>query len=145
MKRSSFMNAMEEFAGEFIRSGYDRSKNPIGPEGNKRYVVETAFERYMAKHNKFTLVKVEDPTWTVFHTNASDKKLMDVREKYLKRIDVDRYMNAQRHNRVWNGCYYGKPPARWANFKWRVGESPLGSVIRSVKRLFGLKTHARQT
>ena len=41
MKRSSFMEAMEEFAGEFIRSGYRIEKNPIGPEANKRYVVET--------------------------------------------------------------------------------------------------------
>jgi len=138
MKRSSFMNAMEEVAGEFIRSGYDPDKNPIRQGPTKRYVVETSFERFMARHNKFTLVKVEDPTWTVFHTNIVGKELISVREKYLQRVDVERYMNARIQNRVWGGCYYGKPPARWANFRWAIGESPLGQVIRAAKRWVGV-------
>jgi hypothetical protein len=141
MKRSSFMEAMEETAGEFIRSGYRREKNPI-VEGNKRYVVETSFERYMARHKKFTLVKIEDPTWTVFHTNIVGKQLVGVREKYLQRVDVERYMNARIQNRYWGGCYYGRPPMRWKNFKWAVGESPLGALIRAVKRSVGIGSAA---
>jgi hypothetical protein len=143
MKQESFMNAIEEFAGPFVRSGY-RGTNPIGPEGRGRYIVETSFERFMQNHNQFTLAKIEDPTWTVFHTNVLGKPLLKVREKYFARVGVEKYMNARIQNRVLGGCFYGQPPKRWANFKWALSESPIGSLIRAAKRMIGTKPAAPQ-
>jgi hypothetical protein len=136
MKRITFMKAMEEFAGEYIASGF-RGKSPMGPNGG-RYVMESAFERYIQNHQQYTLVKVEDPTWTVFHTNIQGKRLMEVREKYLARVGVERYMNAKVNNRVWGGCFYGQPERRWLNFKWKLSELVIQPVCRGIKRLLGM-------
>lgn len=141
MKRITFMKAMEEFAGEYISSGF-RGKSPMGPNGG-RYVMETAFERYMANHQLYTLVKVEDPTWTVFHTNIQGKKLMEVRENYLARVGVERYMNARINNRVLGGCFYGQPEQRWVNFKWKVSELLVQPLRNWIKRLVGSKPATR--
>jgi hypothetical protein len=137
MKRITYMKAMEEFAGEYISSGF-RGRSPMGPNGG-RYVMETAFERYMQNHKLFTLAKVEDPTWTVFHTNVQGKKLVEVRENYLARVDVDRFMNAQINNRVLGGCFYGQPQRPWVNFKWRVSETVIQPVRNLIKRFAGAK------
>jgi hypothetical protein len=107
MKRVNFIKAMEEFAGEYISSGF-RGENPVGPVGG-RYLIEVAFERFIAKHQKYTLTRVEDSTWTVFHTNVQEKQLVEVREKYLARIDVEKYMNARIYNRVWGDPITGFP------------------------------------
>ncbi|MDP9174833.1 MAG: hypothetical protein M3O30_13360 [Planctomycetota bacterium] len=138
MKRENFIKAMEEFAGEYIASGF-RGMSPAQRGRQARYLVEVAFEQFIAKHEKYTLVKVEDPTWTVFHTNVLGPDLVKVREDYLARRDVEKYMNAQINNRIWGGCYYGKPALKWDHFKWTVGDSPLGPVIRAVKRAIGLR------
>jgi hypothetical protein len=133
MKRGSFIAAMEEFAGAYIASGF-RGDSPAAPNGQERYLVEVAFEKYIEKHQKYTLVKVEDPTWTVFHTNVLGKELVTVRQDYLARKDVGRYMNAGNFNRIWTGSYYGKPDLKWRNFKWRVSDSPIGALLRFLKR-----------
>jgi hypothetical protein len=143
MKRSSFMKAMEEFAGDYIAGGF-RGTSPAASTGQSRFLVEVAFERYIQNNKKYALVRVEDPSWTIFHTNIHGKKLLEVREKYLARVDVERHMNARTYNRVWSGCFYGMPPKRWVNLKWKLSESPLGSILRAAKRLMG-KPAARST
>jgi hypothetical protein len=139
----NFIKAMEEFAGEYISSGF-RGDNPVGPVGG-RYLIEVAFERYIAKHQKYTLTRVEDATWTVFHTNVQGKKLVEVREKYLARIDVGKYMNARIYNRVWGGSYYGLPALRWVHFKWKLSDCLIQPLKRSIRRLLGIKPAAHQT
>jgi hypothetical protein len=69
--------------------------------------------------------------------------LVQVREDYLARRDVEKYMNARIYNRVWGGCYYGKPTLRWLNFKWKLSESRLGPLIRGAKKWFGGKPATR--
>jgi hypothetical protein len=142
MKRESFMAAMEEFAGKYIASGF-RTTSPLEGVGNKRYLMETCFEKYMANHKQYTMVKIEDPTWTVFHTNVTGAKLAKVREDYLARRDVDKFMNARRFNRVWGGCYYGRPELRWLRFKWAINDSFLGPVARGLKKILGQSHAAR--
>jgi hypothetical protein len=138
MKREMFMKTMEEFAGEYIASGF-RTESPLPPIA-RRYVMENAFERYMKNHRLYTLTKVEDPTWTVFHTNVQGKDLVKVRENYLARVDVEKYMNARIYNRVWGGSFYGLPALRWVHFKWRVSEMLVQPVKRIARRLLGKPT-----
>jgi hypothetical protein len=144
MKRDSYVASMEEFAGSYIASGF-RSTSPLEGVSHTRYLIESCFERYIENHKRYTLVKVEDPTWTVFHTNAQGGRLVQVREDYLARRDVERYMNAQIYNPVWGGCYYGRPELRWLRMKWALSRSPLGVIIRGVKRLMGAQPTARQS
>jgi hypothetical protein len=142
MKRQSFMDAVSEFAGAYIASGF-RDFNPADTTRQGRYLIEVAFEQYIKNHQKYTLVKVEDPTWTVFHTNVMGPALVQVREDYLARKNVEKYMNARIHNRIWGGCYYGRPALRWQHFKWAVHESPLGPMIRAIKRTLGMNQVAQ--
>jgi hypothetical protein len=145
MKRSSFIAAMQEFAGDYIASGF-REPNPAEATRQGRYLVEVAFERYIQSHQKYTLVKIEDSTWTVFHTNVEGQKLVDVRSNYLARIDVEKFMNARICNRVLGGCFYGRPPQRWTNFKWQLSESALGPLIRATKRVLSFPfSHPAET
>lgn len=141
MKRETFMKCMEEFAGEYIASGF-RTTSPLPPIA-RRYVMENAFERFIKNHQKYCLARVEDPTWTVFHTNVQGDKLTKVRENYLARIDIEKYMNARIYNRVWGGSYYGLPPLRWVHFKWRVSELFVQPVKRAFRRIMGIKPAAQ--
>lgn len=138
MKRASFIAAMQEFAGDYIASGF-RGPSPADTTNQRRFLVEVAFENYIRSHQQYTLVKVEDPTWMVFHTNVLGKDLVGVRQDFLAGKDVEKYFNAGSYNRMWTGSYYGKPPQRWKNFKWMINESSLGPVVRGIKRLLGLK------
>jgi hypothetical protein len=135
MKREKFIAAIEEFAGAYISSGY-RSPNPAAQTGQDRFLIEVAWERYIEKHQVYTLVRREDPSWTVFHTNVHNQQLAQVRQDYLQHKNVQPYMNAGRINRVHSGCYYGMERYRWDEFRWAVGDSPLGSFVRFFKRLF---------
>lgn len=142
MKRDSFIDAMREFAGDYITSGF-RTISPLAGKSHTRYLMENCFESYIANHKKYTLVRVEDPTWTVFHTNVQGEPLVKVRQDYLARRNVKAYMNAGKINRMHSGCYYGRPPMRWKNLKWTISESPLGPLVQRIKRILGLKTAAR--
>lgn len=123
MKRERFMAAIEEIGGGYVAAGF-RGINPASDTGQSRYLVEVAFERYMKSHGLFTLARVEDASWTVFHTNAAGRRLMELREKYRRREDVERYMNAARPVKQHGGCYYGREreylkEARVALGRWR--------------------------
>jgi hypothetical protein len=120
MKRESFVAATEEYAGEFIRSGF-RTENPGKGTGYERYIIETSFERYMRRHNKFVLSRVEDDHWSVFHTNAAGQRLAELREKYRKRIDVRRYFNAGNIVPLNGGSFYGKDHDRIAEARVALG------------------------
>lgn len=87
MKRDMFMAAAHEFANDFILSGF-KGENPAAQGDQHRYFIEVAFEQYMERHNLYTLMKVEDPNWTVFHTNTHNERLKQTREKYLARQDI---------------------------------------------------------
>jgi hypothetical protein len=133
MKRVSFMKAIEEYAGEYVTSGF-RGENPGAPTNQERYLCEVAFERYIERHGKFTLTKIEDPTWTVFHTNAAGKKLNRVREDYLARKNIERFMNHGRVVKLHGGCYYGMKRDYMKEFRCAVGKSAIGPAWRALKR-----------
>ncbi len=134
MKRSSFIDAIGEFAGQYVSSGW-RGRNPAGETGQSRYLIEVAFEQYIQRHRRYTAVRVEDPSWTVFHTNAAGKALLDVRERYLARENIEPFMNAGRVNRLHGGCYYGKPRDYLLELRCAVGRGPLGPVARGARQL----------
>jgi len=136
LKRDIYTRAIEEFAGEFVASGF-RTTNPLTGIADTRYVMETSLETYMRNHNLFTLARIEDPTWTVFHTNVVGPSLVKVREDYLARRGITRFMNGGNFNRIYRGGYYGRPALRWSRFKWRVNDSPLGPLVRAIKKLIG--------
>ncbi len=136
MRRDRFIAAMQEFAGDYIASGF-RGAGPADANGQHRYLVEVAFERYIQNHGQYTLVKIEDPTWTVFHTNLTGQRLVRAREKYLARIDIERHMNAGRVFALNGGCYYGMSRPIWKEIRVALGASVLGGPWRAVKKLAG--------
>jgi len=91
----------------------------------------------MREQQMFTLVKVEDPTWTIFHTNVHNERLKEVRQRYLNRRGVERFMNASNFTAKFpDGVYYGKLSSLSLVQRARVavGASKLGPVWRSLKR-----------
>lgn len=141
MKRETFMAAAHEFANEFILSGF-KSHNPAALTGQDRFFIEVAFEQYIQRHELFTLMKVEDRNWTVFHTNVHDEKLKQTRDRYLARKDISRFMNAglpPEELAPDKALYYGQPHPgltwRWRRFRVAFGNSALGSQWRSLKQL----------
>jgi hypothetical protein len=134
MKRSEFVRVMEEFCGEYISSGFT-GKNPAAVTGQNRYLLEVAFERYIQAHQKFTLVREEDPTWTIFHTNVHGERLGKVRRDYLARKRVTNFLNAGCTGAKPPGIYYGQPPvAAWLRrVRTRFGRSPMGPYWRAIK------------
>lgn len=139
MKRDVFMAAVHEFAGSFILSGF-KSENPAASTNQDRFLFEVAFERYIDRHKKYTLCKIEDPTWTVFHTNTHAERLQQVRKKYLNREGVQRFLNigfSDAKPDPAQAKYYGKPDSGIVK-KLRVafGKSPIGFYWRTLKQKF---------
>ena len=133
MKRSTFVAVMQEFAGEYIASGF-QGEHEFG-----RFLLEIAFSAYMESHKVNTLCKIEDPTWTVFHTNAQDEYLQEVRHKYLARQDIETFMNPCLAKDISQFLYYGKPPIKSGNLKKiqiALGETKAGSYWREFKKQF---------
>jgi hypothetical protein len=131
MKHSTFVAVMQEFAGEYIASRFE------GTHQFGRFLLERAFSAYMQAHNQYTLCKLEDPSWTVFHTNAQDEYLQEVRKKYLAREDVETFMNAGLSKDISQYLYYGKPPVRSSMIKkmrMAVGNTKVGGYWRELKK-----------
>ena len=135
---ASYVAAMEEFAGAYIASGF-RGTSPAAATGQERYLVEVAFERYIERHGKYTLVKVEDPTWTVFHTNASGPRLVRIREDYVARRNIEPFMNAGRVVKLHGGSYYGKKRDYLLELRCAIGATP---AWKAVKRVLRVGSHA---
>jgi len=139
MKRSTYMKAIHEFAGSFITSGF-KEENPAEATNQSRYVLEVAFEEYIKRHNVYTLCKVEDPNWTVFHTNAHEDRLKKIREKYLARKGIERFINvgfSDAEPIPANALYYGQPPvALIKRLKIAFGKSSIGPYWRELKQRF---------
>jgi len=134
MKRESFRAALLEFAGDYIERGF-KGENPAASTGQSRYLVEVAFEQYMKRHDLYSLVKVEDPSWTIFHTNARGEALTRLREKYRRRERVERSMNAGIHNSTPGRGYYGRfLDGRWKALRVTLGASALGGPLRIIRR-----------
>jgi len=138
MKRQSFIDAMTEFGGAYIASNFTLP-SPVADDGkgSTRYFIETALETYMKKHGQFTLARVEDPTWTVFHTNAAGSELVKVRADYLARKNIEPFMNAGYIQPLLGGCFYGKKRNRAKELRVAFGASALGPPWRALKRLLG--------
>lgn len=139
MKRSTFMAAMHEYAGDYISSGF-LAENPAAEPGTDRarYLLEIALEEYIKRHNVYMLCKIEDPNWTVFHTNTHEERLKNVREKYIARKDIKRYMNAGYSDAEpipSNAVYYGQPqPGLIKKLRVAFGQSPFGQAWRGLKQ-----------
>lgn len=145
MKRETFMAAAHEFANDFILSGF-KGYNPAAATGQDRYFIEVAFERYIEKHNLFTLCKIEGANWTVFHTNTHDVRLMETRQKYLARQGIKKFINLGYSDEPpipSKALYYGLPPEIGPIKKLQIafGESPVGPAWRSLKAWF--QSHTR--
>ncbi len=143
MKRSTFMTSVHELAGAYILSGF-KGQNPIESTDLRRHLIEVAWQTYMQRHNMYTLTKIEDPNWTVFHTNTHEERLKKTREKYLARRDIKRYMNAGYSDaepvpNKW--VYYGESPLvrlskQLQTLQIAFGRSPMGPSWRQLKRWF---------
>lgn len=143
MKRQTFLDAAYEYAGDFIKSGF-QTKNPADANDQGRYLWEVALERYIERHKSYTLCKVEDLNWTVFHTNTHEERLKRVREKYQARKEIERYMNvgfSDKEPLPSKAVYYGQPPLGIVKqFRIAFGQSRLGAYWRSLKQRLDLKT-----
>jgi hypothetical protein len=136
MKRENFIAAMEHYAGEYISSGF-RSEPPTKNSDENHYMIELAFESYMKKHGLYTLTRVEDPSWTIFHTNVHELRLKEVRGRYIARQGVAPYMNAKNFTAKFpHGVYYGRPNPLSLLQRTRIalGASRLGPFWRRIKR-----------
>jgi hypothetical protein len=131
MKRSTFVAAMQEFAGDYISSGF-QGEHKFG-----RFLLEIAFVEYMERHKSYTLCRVEDASWTVFHTNAVGKELLEVREKYFARENIDPYLNPCLSDDISKFVYYGKPIERASAVKrvqMAFGKTQAGAYWRNLKQ-----------
>jgi len=139
MKRSTFMAAMHEYAGDYIASGF-LGENPAAATDQSRFLLEVALEQYMQRHKVYTLCKVEDPNWTIFHTNTHEERLKKIREKYMARQDIERYMNAgfsEAEPIPERAVYYGQPSVRIGlvkKLRISFGETPVGLYWRQLKQ-----------
>ena len=133
MKRDSYMAAMDEFAGKFISSGF------TGTHPFKRFLIEKAFIEYMKCHNLYTLCKVEDPSWTIFHTNAHGEQLKEARKQFLARKNLSDFMNPALSKDPTRFAYYFFPIEK-ANFFYTLriifGTTKLGFIWQQMKKRF---------
>ncbi|MDJ0662236.1 MAG: hypothetical protein QNJ42_22520 [Crocosphaera sp.] len=145
MKRSKFIQSLHEFAGSYILSGF-QEENPLNSQGAGRFLIESALEHYIQKYNQYTLCRVEDENWTVFHTNVHGEQLKKTREEYLKRIDIQRFMNAglDKEEPIYGqgkyyGNFYGKPNyGLIKTIKIAFGNSLLGPWWRKLKQKWSI-------
>jgi len=137
LKRSACLQAIDDYAGDFVRDGF-RGENPAHATLQDRFLIELAFEHYMQQRGLFSLVKTEDPTWTIFHTNVHGTRLSRTREDYLKRKNIAPYLNlalCAEPARTADTRYYGQRSFGWVK-RWRIrfGQSALGPPWRALKR-----------
>jgi hypothetical protein len=149
MRRTTYMKAIYELAGDYIASGFT-TENPCASYNQSRYLPEVAMERYIENHNTNALFKVEDPNWTVFHTNVHEEKLAATRIRYRQRDNILAYMNAGNSTEAFTGTnilYYGQPQPQKLSFLKQIqvmfGKSPLGEHWRNFKQGLGVKQGAR--
>jgi hypothetical protein len=142
MKRSHFMVAMHEFAHDYIMSGFTTG-NPLAGTAAHRYVVETAFERYMERHGRYTLTQEEDADWVVAHTNLCDDALARARARFYEGKAVTRYLERRDAARQPFAVYYGQPEVT-AIRRLRIafGRSALGPWWRWVKQQMTIRLRA---
>ncbi len=137
LKRTTLDGAINEFAGDYILAGF-RGKNPAQATYQDRFLLEVACERYMSQHNVFSLVRVEDPTWTIYHTNVHGARLQAVRAEYLKRENIAPYLNLASctdARRTLDMRYYGqRPPGAVKRLRIRFGQSAAGPSWRALKQ-----------
>lgn len=136
LKRGTMLRAVHEFAGEFVLGGF-RGENPAHGTGQDRFLIELALERYMRQHALFSLVKIEDATWTIFHTNVHGTRLQKVRADYFQRKNIVPYLNLALCTdpaRTLDTRYYGQRPFSQVK-RWRIrfGKSPVGPPWRALK------------
>jgi hypothetical protein len=141
MKRTTFTTALFEFADDFVKSGFETPNPAVGQE---RFFMEVAIEHYMKRRRQFSLCRIEDENWTVFHTNTHEMRLKETRARYRARKGIDRYMNlgletADRrpgkppHSA--KALYYGQSRVRQMikNVRIDLGATPLGPPWRAIK------------
>jgi hypothetical protein len=140
MKRTDYLAAMYEFAGDYIAGGFT-GENPAAATNQSRYLLEVALERYIERHQVYTLFRFEEPTWTVFHTNVHEERLLAARERYRARRDIKLFMNTACSTEPPDpskALYYGQPPNRMkkfiVRFRTALGNSFVGGYLRSLKR-----------
>ena len=137
VKRATLLRAIEDFAGDFIRAGF-RGENPAHATGQDRFLLEVACERYMQEHKAFALVRVEDPTWTIFHTNVHGARLKTVRQEYMQRKTIAPFLNMALCTdaaRTLDTRYYGqRPPGAVKRLRIRFGQSAAGPWWRALKQ-----------
>jgi hypothetical protein len=140
MKRKDYLSAMYEYARDYIASGFT-GENPAAANNQSRYLPEVAIEDYIERHQLYTLFRIEEPTWTVFHTNVHEERLLAARERYQARRSIKPYMNtaySDESPEPWKALYYGQPQSRRNRFiiQNRVawGNSILGRYWRGLKQ-----------
>jgi hypothetical protein len=137
LKRSTLLAAIHDFAGDFILSGF-RGENPAHATRQDRFLIEVACERYMQQHHLFSLVKIEDATWTIFHTNVHGPRLQTVRADYLQRKNITPFLNlalCTEPARTVDTRYYGQRPlGRVKQLRIRFGKSAAGPTWRALKQ-----------
>jgi hypothetical protein len=132
MKRSVFMNSMQEYAGDYILNGFS------GTHEFGRFLIEKSFIAYMKDHDMYTICKIEDETWTIFHTNAHEEKLIQVREKFLARDGLKKYMNPALSNDPSFFAYYGSPIMESSLLKKaqiNYGRTKMRKVLSKLKKV----------
>lgn len=140
MKRALFLAAIEEFAGDFVRSGFC-GENPAHATGQDRYLIEVACEDYIRRHNLRTIIRREDATWTVFHTNTRGARLAQTRSHYFARLNIKPFLDAGANPNLTvpsRAKYYGQPSTGvFKRARIRFGQTRLGPVWRALKRRLG--------
>jgi hypothetical protein len=93
LPRNHHVAAMQVCEG-FWSSGW-RGVNPyahIGPTA-ARCLIECAWDQYCRRQGMRVLMKKEDATWSVFHTNERGETLMRLRQRNQRRQGLEPYYN----------------------------------------------------
>lgn len=136
MKRELFIASTEEYAGDFIRSNFV-SGNPAAATKQDRFVIELAFEKYMATHQRLTLIQHEDPCWLVFHTNTRGARLKKTRADLYARKNITPYFDSGANPKFTlpQLAYYGHPlPGALKRARICFGQSRVGPSWRAFKQ-----------
>ncbi|MEN0021070.1 MAG: hypothetical protein AAF747_09335, partial [Planctomycetota bacterium] len=128
MKASAFGDAMRFSIGQFIDQGF-RGEFPSHIECEEKYrraLIEWGWQHYCREQGLTTLVRPESLSWMIYHINKRDRKLLEYRRRFRKRLGVEKYFDTPR-------SLYRPPHTGLGKFGRRI-ENAVRTIRRSIAK-----------
>ncbi len=104
LKPADYIDAVRDHCGDWVLDPQSPSSTELGFD---RFDTERAVDLWLEKQDRDLLYREEQPDWTVFHVNVWGDTLERVRERFLKRRGIAKYLNRSELS-------YG--PYQWQNY-----------------------------